>query len=1417
MILPPIPPNEAERLAALRALGVLDTPPEERFDRLTRLATALFGVPIALVSLVDQDRQWFKSCVGLDARETPRAVSFCGHAVAAERPLVVPDATLDPRFADNPLVTGGPRIRFYASQPLVTAGQTIGSLCLIDSVPRMFSDAQLAQRRDLADIAEEELGKTAANSELYAATQKLDAVLQASPLAIITHDPHGRVASWNPAAERLFGWREAEAVGGLPPYLGPDAVEEFQHLTRRVVAGETLNGVEIVRRRKDGAAVELSLSAAALLDPQGRPVGVVRILADIGERQRHRRALEQAKQNLENQVRARTAELRIALARLSSHIENSPLALIEWDAESRVSYWSARAEEIFGWRAEQVLGRHPADWSFVHPEDAAAAGAAMDRLSSGAEPRNVIRLRNFDRAGAVLHCEWHNSALFDADGRLLTVLSLVKDGTAKARAETALRASENDFRGIFEQAAVGIAHVSLDGRCLRANRKMSELLGYSEAELQALSYAQITHPDDAPTDAELLRQLLAGEIPTYTLEKRYRRKDGSLLWASLTVSLHTGAEGRPPHFISIVQDVSARVRAEAAVRASEDLYRNTFEQAGVGIAHISLDERCLWANPAFCRLLGHSLEEVLALDYRAAALPENYQRDRANLRRMLAGRQDSYVTERPYRRKDGGLIWTHVTVTLRRDAAGAPVHFIVVMEDIQARKDAEAVLRQSLTELEWHVADRTESLAASNQALALEVSQRRAVEQTLRDSEARTRSILENSYDAFVGMDEAGAVTEWNREAERLFDRSRAEALGRQLSELIIPARYRDAHEAGLRRFLHAGDAKVINQRLELTALRADGSEFSVELTIGALQLDGGHFFSAFLHDISERKRLEQEREAGRELLNTVLETLDVGIVACDGQGRLTLFNRTSREFHGLPARAEVGPEQWAGQYDLYHADGETPLPAAEAPLYRALKGEVVRETEMAIVRPGAAPRFLSASGRAMRNARGEPLGAVVAMHDVTARKHAEQALRDSETRLRVMYERAPVGICEAGLDGRLRHVNPRFCEITGYAREELIGRTFQSITHPDDVAADVAAYARAAAGEQPSYRMEKRYVHKQGHVVWIDLTGSVVCDPDGAPAYGIGIVQDVTERRLAEQALREGEARLRTITDNLPVLIAYIDREQRYRFCNGHYEAVFGIKPEAFIGRTVREMLGEEAHAELAAPMARALAGERVRFERHGTERGLDSHFLVDYIPEVTTEGDVPGFYVLVLDITARKQLELALQHQATHDPFTGLPNRAALLTRLEHALAHARRNHQPLALLFLDLDGFKQVNDVHGHAAGDALLQAFAKRLLACVRASDTVARLAGDEFVVLLEEVHGLPEAEEVGCKIMTCLERPLSVAGGQLRPRASIGLAFSAAGEESPDALLQRADAAMYAVKRARPVASGARARAATADG
>jgi PAS domain S-box-containing protein len=286
---PPIPADEARRLATLRSLGILDTPPEERFDRITRLAAALFDVPMAVVSLVDANRQWFKSCVGMDDTETDRRVSFCAHALESDAALVIEDATADVRFAGNPLVTGeDDTIRFYAGHPLrPEEGSAVGTLCVIDRSPRHFAERERQLLADLASLVEEELSTVdlaRTTSALAASEERLSGILASVAEAVATFSIEGEVLSLNPPGERMFGRTEADVVGTpITSLIAPDDhALVLELLADRAAAdvGEQVN-VSIRGVRADGRAFPMEVSVNELVRSAG--TAFIAVARDVSE------------------------------------------------------------------------------------------------------------------------------------------------------------------------------------------------------------------------------------------------------------------------------------------------------------------------------------------------------------------------------------------------------------------------------------------------------------------------------------------------------------------------------------------------------------------------------------------------------------------------------------------------------------------------------------------------------------------------------------------------------------------------------------------------------------------------------------------------------------------------------------------------------------------------------------------------------------------------------------------------------------------------------------------------------------------------------------------------------------------------------------------------------------------------------
>ena len=306
---------------------------------------------------------------------------------------------------------------------------------------------------------------------------------------------------------------------------------------------------------------------------------------------------------------------------------------------------------------------------------------------------------------------------------------------------------------------------------------------------------------------------------------------------------------------------------------------------------------------------------------------------------------------------------------------------------------------------------------------------------------------------------------------------------------------------------------------------------------------------------------------------------------------------------------------------------------------------------------------------------------------------------------------------------------------------------------------------------------------------------------------------RSVIRTARAEQALRESEERLRLVANSVPALISYVDREQRFRFSNRTYDDWFGIPQERMLGRSVAEVFGEENHARMKPHIERVLGGEEVEFEFATNAGGRNRALQLACVPHLAEDGTVLGFYMLGNDVTALKRAQedlrfaaIQLQHDARrleflahHDTLTGLPNRAMFHERAREAVAHARRHDKTAAVLFLDLDNFKEVNDELGHDVGDGLLKAIASRLRACVRGDDFIARIGGDEFCVLLQDIAEPREAASVAQKLIHELRSDYAVGEHRVRSGASIGIACVPQDGHDVETLLRLADAAMYRAK------------------
>ena len=403
--------------------------------------------------------------------------------------------------------------------------------------------------------------------------------------------------------------------------------------------------------------------------------------------------------------------------------------------------------------------------------------------------------------------------------------------------------------------------------------------------------------------------------------------------------------------------------------------------------------------------------------------------------------------------------------------------------------------------------------------------------------------------------------------------------------------------------------------------------------------------------------------------------------------------------------------------------------------------------------------------------------------------------LMRTQRRLRGIADNVPALISHYDGRGLLRFANAEVGRVFHTDPASLVGRSMEELRGAENAAQIRPFVQRVLQGEAVAFDADQVIDGETLH-----FHQRFVPDmADGRVEGFYACSMDITERKRAEALVAASERRMKAITDNLPVFITYIDAERKLRYTNETLRAWYGLDPQAVIGLHIDDVFGQAGVSQRSAQLALALGGERVEFELTVSMLGKQRHLRAIYVPDVGADGRVQGIFTLSIDITVMKQAEAQLARLASSDALTGLPNRREFDQALGGALARQRRHAREgrgMALLFLDIDRFKAINDTHGHGVGDTVLREFATVLRRTVRGSDHVARIAGDEFVAVLEGLNRPGEAEQVAQKIVEAV-RAMRPAG--LAISTSIGVATMADGEVPAMDLIALADRALYQAK------------------
>jgi diguanylate cyclase (GGDEF)-like protein/PAS domain S-box-containing protein len=434
----------------------------------------------------------------------------------------------------------------------------------------------------------------------------------------------------------------------------------------------------------------------------------------------------------------------------------------------------------------------------------------------------------------------------------------------------------------------------------------------------------------------------------------------------------------------------------------------------------------------------------------------------------------------------------------------------------------------------------------------------------------------------------------------------------------------------------------------------------------------------------------------------------------------------------------------------------------------------------------------------------GELVGAVVNFIDISERKRMEQALRGSEERYRLISSVSTdlLYSCLQSENGfyTVDWATASVDWVFGYSLDEIMAQgCWRCFVHPDDL----PVFDRNITHLQPGQHSEceMRILAKEGSTRYIQAYSMVVDSPDGTHRL-YGACQDITDRRRAEEALLESEARFRAMAEHSADWIWSIDMHGRHTYSNQRGVANLGYSLDEFLDMDYARLLHPDDLPVLHETFEKAAVSRQgwsnvvLRWRhRNGSYRTLESNAS----PFFDEAGQLVGFQGVDRDITERKQAEARIEFLAHHDALTGLPNRVLLRDRFEHAIAMAERSHARVAMLFLDLDNFKVVNDTLGHASGDRLLLEVVTRLSRCTRESDTISRQGGDEFILLLNDIPDQETVERIASEILGLLAEPVDINGHALNASCSIGVAIYPEDGADFDSLLQMADTAMYNAK------------------
>jgi PAS domain S-box-containing protein len=786
----------------------------------------------------------------------------------------------------------------------------------------------------------------------------------------------------------------------------------------------------------------------------------------------------------------RRHELQAQHALLVSLVANSTDAIVGESLDGKVVSWNAEAAAKFGYTAEEAIGQPVV--GLILPRERAAEDAELLALSGEGQRVPPFDTTRSSKDGTLIHVSVTAIPVTGRDGRISVIVKTIRDISERKAAENALKAANIDLERQVDSRGAQLNSVRRDLQTLLD--AMPSLIGYWDKNLinrfanrAYLSFADVGLSSIAGLPMrEVLGEALfddtrahrdavfRGESPTFDVVIPDRASGKNRHW--LAHYIPDLVDGGVQGFYVMVHDITevteSKQRLLELMRENDALLSTLQTYALVSIA----DRRgkITYVNDAFCVLSGYSREELLGQDHRlvnsGTHSPEFWQ----DMWRTIMG-GETWCREVCNRAKDGSLYWVKNVIAPFVAEKGRVERFISIRTDITAIKDAQRRLAENEAFLE------------------------------------RAGSV--SGVGGFK-MDLVTGEQTWTRQTYRIHEVEESQAPTLELVDSMVSAEVREKLHATSLAALERGEGYDIE--LPLTTPR--GRSIWIR-AVGAVEFEGGKpvRIVGAIQDITERKRAQEELRQTSERFRMAAEGAGIGVWEWDlVANRVFWDERMYRLFGADRSRVDDLYAYWSSC--LHPDDRERTI----AELNASLNGGGTFDAEFRIVKPNGDVRYLQASASVQHDSSGKPLRIAGTNFDITERRRLEESIKASEETFRQAMEHAAIGMALVTPNGRFLKVNAALCELLGYTREKLIETEFQSLTHPDDLALNMEYIKQTLDGVTQTYQLEKRYVHRDGHIVWAWLSVSLVRDADGAPKYFVSQIQDITARKQVDRMKSE-------------------------------------------------------------------------------------------------------------------------------------------------------------------------------------------------------------------------------------------------------------------------------------------------------